>query len=352
MTTKKTNRTEIGTLGEFGLIDHLVSSFSTKNPSTLTGVGDDAAVLDHGDAMTLISTDMLIEGIHFDLSYTPLKHLGYKSIVVNVSDIYAMNGTPEQVTVSIGLSNRFSVEAVEELYAGIKKACLNYGVDLIGGDTSASNKGLIISVTAIGRAKKEKIVYRNGAKVGDLLCISGNLGAAFLGLQILEREKQIWQSNPDIQPDFDNQDYLIGRQLKPEARFDMIELFAKHQLIPTSMIDISDGLASDLFHICKQSNVGAFLEESGVSVHPDTEQQAIKFGMDPITCALSGGEDYELLFTINPNDFEKVKYLPDVYIAGEIINEDQGVMLHTKGGNIHPITAQGWQHFNKGKGPK
>lgn len=350
MTTKKPERTEIGELGEFGLIAHLTKSFPLRNSSTVKGVGDDAAVLQYGDQMTLISTDLLIEGIHFDLMYTPLKHLGYKSIVVNLSDIYAMNATPKQVTVSIGLSNRFSVEAISELYEGIKTACGHYSVDLVGGDTSASNKGLIISVTAIGSASKEKIVYRNGAKVGDLICITGNLGAAYLGLQILEREKQIWQSSPEVQPDFDNQDYLIGRQLKPEARFDMIELFEKHNLIPSSMIDISDGLASELFHISSQSKVGAFLEESGVSIHPDTELQAIKFGLDPITCALSGGEDYELLFTIDPKDLEKVKYLPDVYIAGEIIKEDQGVMLHTKGGNIHPIVAQGWQHFNNGKG--
>lgn len=351
MADEKASRTEIGTLGEFGLIDHITQNFPLRNKSSIKGIGDDAAVIDHDD-MTVVSTDLLIEGIHFDLMYSPLAHLGYKAVVVNLSDIYAMNATPTQITVSIALSNRFSVEGVDELYAGIRKACGNYGIDLVGGDTTSSNKGLIISVTAIGRAKKEKIVQRDGAKVGDLICISGNLGAAYLGLQILEREKQIYQSSPGVQPDLENQQYLIGRQLKPEARFDMIELFEKHDIIPTSMIDISDGLASELFHICKQSKVGAFLEESGVSIHPDTEQKAIEWNIDPITCALSGGEDYELLFTINPEDVEKVKFLPDVYIAGEIINEDQGVMLHTKGGNVHPLTAQGWQHFNDGKGPK
>ena len=351
MESKDTKRTDIGSLGEFGLINHITRDFPLKNKSSIKGIGDDAAVIDHGEEMTVVSTDLLIEGIHFDLAYSPLKHLGYKAVVVNLSDIYAMNATPTQITVSIALSNRFSVEGVDELYAGIRKACGNYGVDLVGGDTTSSNKGLIISITAIGKAPKEKIVKRSGAKVGDLICITGNLGAAYLGLQILEREKQIYDTSPGVQPDLENQQYLIGRQLKPEARFDMIELFEKHSLVPTSMIDISDGLASELFHICTQSKVGAFLEESGVSIHPDAEQQAISWNLDPITCALSGGEDYELLFTIDPKDLEKVKFLPDVYMAGEIIKEDQGVMLHTKGGNLHPLTAQGWQHFNKGKGP-
>lgn len=343
----ESTRTEIGSLGEFGLIDHLTRNFPIQNISTVKGIGDDAAVLDHGKMMSVVSTDLLIESIHFDLVYTPLKHLGYKAVVVNLSDIYAMNAFPKQITVSLALSNRFSVEALDELYAGIRKACEYYKVDLIGGDTTSSNKGLIISITAIGQQAKDKIVYRDGAKVGDLICISGNLGAAYLGLQILEREKQVYQSAPTMQPDLEDQKYLVGRILKPEARFDMVELFQKHKLIPTSMIDISDGLASELFHICKQSKVGAFLEESGVSIHPDAEHRAIEWGLDPITCALSGGEDYELLFTIDPKDIEKVKYIPDVYIAGEIINEDQGVMLHTKGGNLHPIVAQGWNHFNE-----
>ena len=311
----------------------------------IKGVGDDAAVIDNGDLQTVVSTDMLVEGIHFDLAYTPLKHLGYKAVVVNLSDIYAMNAQPKQVTVSIAISNRFSVEALDELYAGIELACEKYKVDLIGGDTTSSPKGLYISVTAIGQEKKEKIVYRNTAKVGDLVCVSGNLGAAYLGLQILEREKQIFLSSPDVKPDLENQDYLIGRQLKPEARFDMIEFFDKNDLVPTAMIDISDGLASEIFHICKQSRVGAIIEESGVPLHPDTEMMALQFKLDPITCALSGGEDYELLFTIDQKDLEKVKYLPDIYIAGEITDNSEGIKLHTKGGNIHPLKAQGWKHF-------
>lgn len=341
-----TKRTDVNTLGEFGLIDHLTASFKLENDSTIKGIGDDGAVINNGPLSTVVSTDMLVEGIHFDLMYSPLKHLGYKSIVVNVSDIYAMNAIPKQVTVSIALSNRFSVEALEELYEGIKLACKHYGVDLVGGDTTSSPKGLYISVTAIGQAEPERIVYRNTAKVGDLICITGNVGAAYLGLQLLEREKQLYVSNPGIKPDLEEQDFLVGRQLKPEARKDMIQAFRNNGLIPTSMIDVSDGVASEIFHICKQSKVGAFVEESGVPIHPDAEMMALKFKMDPITCALNGGEDYELLFTINPNDLDKVKYLPDIYIMGEIVPAEDGIKLHTKGGNLHEITAQGWQHFN------
>ncbi|MCB0649785.1 MAG: thiamine-phosphate kinase [Saprospiraceae bacterium] len=338
-------RTDVNELGEFGLIDHLTEKTIVKNSSTRKGVGDDAAVIDNGQFLTVVSTDALVEGIHFDLMYMPLKHLGYKSVVVNLSDIYAMNAQPKQVLVSIAMSNRFSVEALEELYDGIHTACKHYGVDLIGGDTTSAPKGLFISVTAIGQGEKEKLVYRNGAKVGDIICITGNLGAAYLGLQLLEREKQIYLSNPGIQPDLMGKDYLVGRQLRPEARRDMIEEFNKVQLVPTSMIDISDGLASELFHICKQSGVGAFIEESGVPIHPDAEITAIDFNMDPITCALSGGEDYELLFTIDPSDLDKVKFMPDIYIAGEITPAADGVKLHSKGGNIHEIKAQGWKHF-------
>jgi len=345
MAKEQIKRTEIGELGEFGLIDRLTKNITFHNPSTIKGVGDDAAVIDNQGFMTVVSTDMLVEGIHFDLMYTPLKHLGYKSVVVNLSDIYAMNAQPKQVTVSIAMSNRFSVEALEELYAGIYAACDFYNVDLIGGDTSASNKGLIISVTAIGQGEKEKLSYRNGAKVGDLVCITGDVGAAYLGLQILEREKQIYLSNPNVQPNLEEQNYLIGRQLKPEARKDIIEMFAKNNLVPTAMIDISDGVSSDLMHICKQSNVGAYLEESGVPIHPDAQMMALTFQLDPITCALSGGEDYELLFTIDPTDVDKIKYLPDIYIAGEITDAKDGIKLHTKGGNIHDLTAQGWTHF-------
>jgi thiamine-monophosphate kinase len=257
-----------------------------------------------------------------------------------------MNAQPKQITVSIALSNRFSVESVQELYEGIYSACRHYGVDLVGGDTTSSPRGLVISVTAIGQGEKDKLVYRNGAKVGDLVCITGDLGAAYLGLQILEREKQLFLDNPSVQPDLEQQTYLIGRQLKPEARKDIIEMFRKNNLVPTSMMDISDGLASELHHICQQSGVGAFIEESGVSIHPDAQLMALTFQMDPITCALSGGEDYELLFTINPNDIEKIQFLPDIFIAGEIVKQEDGIKLHTKGGNIHPITAQGWNHFN------
>ncbi|MCG8330968.1 MAG: thiamine-phosphate kinase [Chitinophagales bacterium] len=345
MAEENIKRTDVNELGEFGLIEHLTQRFPLSNPSSVKGIGDDAAVIDNGNFQTVVSTDMLVEGIHFDLMYTPLKHLGYKSVVVNLSDIYAMNARPKQVTVSIALSNRFSVEALEELYDGIRAACNFYKVDLIGGDTTSSPKGLVISVTAIGQGEKGKLAYRNGAKVGDLICISGNLGAAYLGLQLLEREKQVYLSNPGVQPDLEGHDYLVGRQLKPEARGDLINAFGKVGLIPTSMIDISDGLASELFHICKQSGVGALLEESGVSIHPDAEVQAINFSMDPITCALSGGEDYELLFTVDPQDIDKVKYMPDIYIAGEIIPAEDGIKLNTKGGNLHDITAQGWKHF-------
>lgn len=338
-------RTEIASLGEFGLIERLAQKNITINPSTVKSIGDDAAVIDNNGKLTVVSTDLLVEGIHFDLMYTPLKHLGYKSIVVNLSDIYAMNAQPKQVTVSIALSNRFSVEAVEEIYEGIYAACKVYNVDLIGGDTTSSPRGLVISVTAIGQGERDKLVYRNGAKVGDLICISGDLGAAYLGLQILEREKQLYLDNPSVQPDLEQQTYLVGKILKPEARKDIIAMFAQNDIVPTAMMDISDGLASEIHHICRQSGVGAYIEESGVSIHPDAQMMAINFKLDPITCALSGGEDYELLFTIDPSDIEKIKYLPDIYIAGEIVPKEDGIKLHTTGGNVHPILAQGWQHF-------
>ena len=345
--TSNTKRTEIHELGEFKLIDRLTKDHGLQHDSSIRGIGDDAAIINNGKFLTVISTDMLVEGIHFDLIYSPLKHLGYKSVVVNLSDIYAMNAIPKQITFSMALSNRFSVEAIEELYKGIYAACERYNVDLVGGDTTSSNKGLIISVTAIGQVTADKITYRNTAKVGDLICITGDVGAAYLGLQLLEREKQLYLSNPEIKPDLEEQSYLVGRQLKPEARKDMIKMFDQQSLVPTAMIDVSDGVASEIFHICEQSGVGAFVEESGVPIHPDAQMMAIKFNLDPITCALSGGEDYELIFTINPNDVDKVKYLPDVYIMGEIVPPEDGVKLHTKGGNVHEITAQGWQHFNE-----
>jgi thiamine-monophosphate kinase len=338
-------RTDVNTLGEFGLIDHLTKEFPLIQPSSLRGIGDDAAVIENGDFCTVVSTDMLVEGIHFDLAYVPLRHLGYKSVVVNLSDIYAMNAIPRQILVSIAMSNRFSVEALEELYAGIRLACDTYHVDLVGGDTASSPKGLTISITAIGQGEKEKLSYRTGAKVGDLICITGDLGAAYLGLQLLEREKQIWQEHPEVQPDFEKQQYVIGRQLKPEARRDMIETFHEIGLRPTSMIDISDGLASEIFHLCKQSKVGALIEESGVPIHPEAQLLALQFKLDPITCALNGGEDYELLFTISPEDIDKVKFLPDIYIAGEILEAKEGIKLNTKGGNLHELKAQGWVHF-------
>jgi thiamine-monophosphate kinase len=337
--------TDVNTLGEFGLIEHLTRDFPIRQVSTIKGIGDDAAVIENGALCTVVSTDLLVEGIHFDLAYTPLKHLGYKAVVVNLSDIYAMNAQPRQITVSLAMSNRFSVEALDELYEGIRIACNTYNVDLIGGDTTSSPKGLVISVTAIGQAEKEQIVYRNGAQVGDLICISGDLGAAYLGLQLLEREKRIWQEHPDVQPDLQDQKHLIERQLKPEARKDIIEALRRVGVLPTSMIDISDGLASEVFHICKQSGVGALIEESGIPMHPDSELMALQFKLDPATCALSGGEDYELLFTIKPEDADKIKYLPEIYIAGEILNATDGVKLSTKGGNLHDLKAQGWRHF-------
>ena len=342
-------RTDVNTLGEVGLIRHLTERIQLRNASSIKGVGDDAAVIDNGELLTVVSTDMLVEGIHFDLMYTPLKHLGYKSVVVNLSDIYAMNARPKQITLSLALSNRFSVEALETFYAGVYAACERYGVDLVGGDTTSSRKGLIISVTAIGQGERGKLTYRHTAKRGDLLCITGNVGAAYLGLQILEREKQLYLDNPELQPDLGERDYLIERQLKPEARRDMIEAFAKNELVPTAMIDVSDGVASEVFHLCEESGLGAYVEESGLPIHPDAQEQALEFKLDPATCALSGGEDYELIFTIDPKDVDKVKFLPDIYIMGEMTAAADGVLLHTKGGKIHPITAQGWKHFSPNK---
>ena len=346
MEEKNLSRTEISELGEFGLIEKLTESTRIFHQSTIKGVGDDAAVIGQGELLNLVTTDLLLEGIHFDLMYTPLKHLGYKAVVSNLSDIYAMNGHARQITVSMALSNRFSVEALEEIYSGIHLACKLYNVDLIGGDTSSSVHGLFFSITAIGEVEKDNITYRSGAKPGDILCLTGDVGAAYLGLQILEREKQIYLQNPGVQPDLESVPYLIGRQLKPEARKDAVDYMRKVQLLPTAMIDISDGLSSDLFHICKQSGVGAYIEESKVPIHPDTEQMALKFRLDPISCALSGGEDYELLFTVSPEDLEKVRFMPELSIIGEIQEAEEGITLHSTGGKIHPLTAQGWQHFN------
>ncbi len=347
----KKKHTDVNTLGEFGLIERITKDFPQRHSETQLGVGDDAAVITCGQDSIVITTDLLVEGIHFDIMYTPLKHLGYKAVIVNLSDVYAMNAKPRQITVSLAFSSKYSVEAIDEIYAGIKKACELYNIDLVGGDTTSSPRGMTISVTAIGKAQKDKIVYRSGAKPGDIICVTGDLGAAFLGLQLLEREKQIYLSDPQVQPDLENQKYIVERQLKPEARKDAVLFFEKAQLQPTAMIDISDGLASDLMHICKASGVGAFIEEGKVPIHDESQLMAIKFNLDPITAALHGGEDYELLFTISENDLEKVRYMPDVFIIGEITKESEGINLHTTGGNIHPLQAQGFQHFDPNDRP-
>ncbi|MDB5200394.1 MAG: thiL [Chitinophagaceae bacterium] len=339
-------RTEISTLGEFGLIDHLTKNNEIKNSSTIVTVGDDAAVIDHFGKQTVITTDMLIEGIHFDLMYTPLKHLGYKSVVVNLSDIYAMNATPTQITMSIAFSNRFSVEALDEFYEGVYAACDKYNVDLIGGDTTTSQKGFIISVTAIGEVTPDKYVTRNGANKADLICVSGDLGGAFLGLTLLEREKKIFLETKGVQPDLENQDYIIGRILKPEARKDIIEFFAANEIRPTSMIDVSDGLSSEVHHICKQSDVGCVLYEEKIPVNDLARQFAYKLEIDPTACALSGGEDYELVFTLPQSDYDKVVLNEQISVIGYITEKDEGKNIITKGGNKHPITAQGWDAFN------
>jgi len=338
---EQTKRTEISSLGEFGLIDIITKDIFLQHNSTLKGVGDDAAVIESSQAQ-VVTTDMLVEGIHFDLVYTPLKHLGYKSIIVNLSDVYAMNAYPRQVLVSMAISNRFSVEAIQEIYDGMKLACSRYGVDMVGGDTTASPKGLIINVVAIGEQAKEKIVYRNTAKEGDLLCVSGDLGGAYMGLQILQREKQVFLNAPDAEIELSGNDYIIGRQLKPEARKDVIEFLETQQVVPTSMIDVSDGLSSEILHICKQSNVGCQLNEDAVPIANDTYNTALHFNIDPINCALSGGEDYELLFTIDPKDKDKVNQHPDISIIGEMLDVNLGVKLFTKGGNYHDIISLGW----------
>jgi thiamine-monophosphate kinase len=353
MIEDKNERTELSELGEFGLIDRIAAAVQIQNPETVKGIGDDAAVIDfsltlskgEGGNVCVITTDMLVEGVHFDLTYCPLKHLGYKAVVVNLSDVYAMNATPKQITVSIAMSNRFSLEAVDELYAGILLACEKYKVDLVGGDTSSNRSGLVISITAIGQAEKNNLVYRSGANETDLICVSGDLGAAYLGLQLLNREKKVFLENPNTQPDFSGNDYLLQRQLKPEARKDVIELLGKSQIKPTSMIDISDGLASELLHICKQSKKGCQVYEDKIPIDAKTVLQAQEFNLDPIVCAMSGGEDYELLFTVPLSDFEKVKTLNDITIIGHITEESTGASMITKSGNSITITAQGWDAF-------
>lgn len=339
-------RTELESLGEFGLIEHLTKAFDNRIPSTVVGIGDDAAVISiSDDEVQLVSTDLLIEGVHFNLMYMPLKHLGYKAIAVNVSDICAMNGVAEQITVSLAVSNRFPIEALEELYEGIHSACKIYNVDLIGGDTSSSVSGLTISVTAIGRAKKSKISYRSGANENDLVFVTGDLGAAYMGLQVLEREKEVFNANPNIQPDLDGHDYIIERQLKPEARVDVIRFLNELNVIPTSMIDISDGLASEIMHICKSSDVGCHIYDEKIPIDAKTSMTAIDFNLDPVTCALNGGEDYELLFTIKQEDFDKVKGNPHMTPIGHITHKNDGMYYIDKSGSAIELRAQGWSHF-------
>ena len=339
-------RTEIADLGEFGLIEHLTKNAEIQNASTILGVGDDAAVIDHFGKQTVVTTDLLLEGIHFDLMYTPLKHLGYKAVVVNLSDIYAMNGTPTQITLSIGISNRFSVEALNEFYEGVYFACEKYGVDLIGGDTSSSLKGFVISVTAIGEVAPDQFVKRSTARKGDLICVSGDLGGAYLGLTLMEREKKIYQENPTIQPDLEDESYIVGKLLKPEARKDIIEFFTINQIVPTAMMDVSDGISSEVLHICKQSNLGARVYEEKLPIADASRKAAFKFGLDPTVCALNGGEDYELIFTIAQEDHDKIVLNEEISVIGYITDLEEGVKLLTKGGNQYDLKAQGWNAFN------
>lgn len=344
---KNPQRTSISELGEFGLIDHLTKNFEPKNKSTLKGIGDDAAVLDFKNKQAVVTTDLLVEGVHFDLSYMPLKHLGYKAIIVNLSDVYAMNAKATQVTVSVAISNRFPLEAMEELYEGIKLACDLYQVDLIGGDTTSSTKGLLITVTAIGEINPEDVVYRNGAQSNDLLVVSGDVGGAYLGLQILEREKQVFEVNPQNQPDLDQYTYIIERQLKPEARKDIPELLKELGVKPTSMIDVSDGLSSEIIHLCKQSNVGCNLYEDKIPLDPQTISTCEEFNISSTTVALSGGEDYELLFTISQEDYPKIKANPSLTVIGHMTQQSEGMHLITRANTKIPLQARGWSSFDK-----
>lgn len=342
-----TSDIELSQLGEFGLIRHLTRNIKLQNDSSVKGVGDDAAVIDNQNLHTVISTDMLTEGVHFDLSYVPLKHLGYKSVVVNLSDIYAMNAEPRQILVSLALSNRFKLAAIEELYKGMFMACKKYGVDLVGGDTTSSSSGLVISITAIGSAKKEHLCYRSGAQVSNLLCVSGDLGGAYMGLQVLEREKAVFKENPKLQPDLEGKDYILERQLKPEARKDIIELLRELKIQLTSMIDVSDGLSSEILHLCNESNTGVELYEEKIPIDPLTYETAREFNLDPTVCALSGGEDYELLFTIDLSDYEKIKNSMDISVIGHMTAPEKGKVMVSKSGTVHEITAQGWNALLK-----
>jgi thiamine-monophosphate kinase len=338
-------RTEIASMGEFGLIEHLTRNIELQQASSVLGVGDDAAVIDHFGKQTVITTDLLVEGVHFDLMYTPLKHLGYKCVVVNLSDIYAMNAQPTQIVLGLGVSNRFSVEALDEFYKGVYAACDAYNVDLVGGDTTSSQKGFIISVTAIGEVSPDKYVKRSTAKKDDLLCVSGDLGAAYVGLLFMEREKKIFVESPGVQPDLEGESYVIGKLLKPEARKDIIAFFAKAGIMPTSMMDISDGLSSEILHICHDSNLGCVLYEEKIPIAEEMKQAAYKFEIDPTACALSGGEDYELLFTIGQQDYEKIVLNEQISVVGYMTDASLGSTIITKGGSKHAIIAQGWNHL-------
>ncbi len=346
MEQKQNNITPISALGEFGLIDYLTSDILTNTDHVVKGVGDDAAVLRNKEnELTVVTTDMLVEGIHFDLSYTPLMHLGYKAVMVNLSDICAMNAVPQSITVSLALSSKFSVEAVNEIYSGIKTACNRYNVSLIGGDTTSSRSGLVLSITAIGSASETDLVYRSNAKPGDIICVTGDLGAAFLGLQVLEREKRVYLENPAIQPELTGYDYMLERQLKPEARVDMRQMFAKLEIKPTSMIDVSDGLTSELFHICKSSGVGCQIFEDKLPIDPVAYNLARSLNLDPTTCMLNGGEDYELLFTVDPISAAKLENNPDVSLIGKILSDKSEKSMISKSGNKHDLVAQGWKAF-------
>jgi thiamine-monophosphate kinase len=342
MTENKSKATPVSDLGEFGLIERLTDKIKLRNPSTLKGVGDDAAVIDFKDKEIVVTTDLLTEGIHFNLMYMPIKHLGYKAVVVNLSDVAAMNATPRQITVSLAISSKFSVEALEELYEGIYLACETYGIDLVGGDTTSSLTGLTISVTAIGEAEKGSIVYRSGAQKNDLICVSGDLGGAYMGLQLLERENEVFKVNPKLQPKLEGYNYILGRQLKPEARVDMLKIFNNLGVRPNSMIDISDGLSSEVMHICKQSKTGAKIYEEKIPMDNEVKAMGNELNINPIVAALNGGEDYELLFTVSLNDHDKIRNNPDITVIGHIVDASEGTMLVTTGGSEIELTAQGW----------
>ena len=345
MTTKNEIK-QVSDLGEFGLIKFLTDNIQLKNKQSVYGIGDDAAVLDYKNKKVIVTADILTEGVHFDLVYTPLKHLGYKAVVVNLSDIYAMNAIPKQIIVSIAFSSKFSVQALEQLYEGIKTACDMYNVDLVGGDTTSSVTGMVISITAVGEAENNKLCYRNGAKINDLICVTGNLGAAYMGLQLLEREKTVFTGNTNVQPQLDGYEYILERQLKPEARKDIISILGEKNIVPTSMIDISDGLSSELFHICTQSNVGCNIYEEKIPIDHNTFEMAEEMNMEPLIAALNGGEDYELLFTVPMSEYENISSLQKISVIGHITEQSQGLNLVTQDNRTIPLKARGWDSFD------